>query len=193
MARLGDFYPEILARSRQVSRDRRHSRSFSPFSSGLGSSRRISIILSLVSWSRVHHCPSPYPAPTQQDQLLNPTLQSLPATHPTTSDPMASGIPLSRHHRAGRHRGTAPPSATTTTPVNISSSAPPAVESNPINTVALPPSTIATDPISTLESPVPTPIMQRTPIPTGGSPSEALPAGWRWHQCSQSSTPSAWK
>jgi hypothetical protein len=56
MARLREFYPEILARSRQVSRDRRRSRSFSPFSSGLGSSRRISIILSLVSWSRVHHC-----------------------------------------------------------------------------------------------------------------------------------------
>jgi hypothetical protein len=53
-----DSYPEILAGSRRVSRDRRHSRPVSPFSSGLNSSRRVSIILSLVSRSRVHHCPS---------------------------------------------------------------------------------------------------------------------------------------
>jgi hypothetical protein len=50
-----DLYQAILAGSRQISRDHRHSQSFSPFSSGLGSSRRVSIILSLVSWSRVHH------------------------------------------------------------------------------------------------------------------------------------------
>jgi hypothetical protein len=34
----------------------RHSQAVSPFSSGLNSSRRVSIILSLVSRSRVHHC-----------------------------------------------------------------------------------------------------------------------------------------
>jgi hypothetical protein len=50
-----DSYPEILAGSRRVPRDRRHSRPVSPFSSGLNSSRRVSIILSLVLRSRVHH------------------------------------------------------------------------------------------------------------------------------------------